>query len=219
MVFRTLSGEQSKIRGVWSLSLNNKSGVLNESIGVDVGSGNESSGTGIVKSAYGINIDVQAGNGTIDNGYGVFIRRVQGANTYGVYQQGIASKNYFEGSIGIGTTNPDMELTVKGKIHAEEVKIDLSVPAPDYVFKDDYNLRNIEEVEEFIKENNHLPEIPSAKEFEQNGVMQAEMDMNLLKKIEELTLYTIQQQKEITELKILIKNLLEKDKKKLISNH
>ena len=113
------------------------------------------------------------------------------------------------GRIGVGTTNPDMELTVKGNIHAEEVKIDLNVPAPDYVFKEGYILRSIKDVERFIKENNHLPEMPSAKEFEQNGVMQAEMDMNLLKKIEELTLYTIQQQKEIEELKIQNKKLLE----------
>ncbi len=105
------------------------------------------------------------------------------------------------GNVGIGTTSPDMKLTVKGNIHAEEVKIDLNVPAPDYVFKEDYDLRSIEELENFIKENSHLPEIPSAKEFERNGVMQAEMDMNLLKKIEELTLYTIQQQKEIESLK------------------
>ncbi|MEX0361390.1 MAG: hypothetical protein AB3N10_10460, partial [Allomuricauda sp.] len=98
------------------------------------------------------------------------------------------------GNVGIGTANPDMKLTVKGKIHAEEVKIDLNVPAPDYVFKKEYNLRSLEEVEDYIKENCHLPEIPSAKEFEQNGIMQAEMDMGLLKKIEELTLYTIAQE-------------------------
>ncbi|MBQ4804514.1 hypothetical protein J8L88_16760 [Aquimarina sp. MMG015] len=104
------------------------------------------------------------------------------------------------GNVGIGTTNPDMKLTVKGNIHAEEVKIDLNIPAPDYVFKESYNLRSIEEVENFIKKNSHLPEIPSAKEFEQNGVMQAEMDMNLLKKIEELTLYTIDQEKKIKKL-------------------
>ena len=103
------------------------------------------------------------------------------------------------GRIGVGTTNPDMELTVKGNIHAEEVKIDLNVPAPDYVFKEDYQLRTLGQLEDFIAENNHLPEMPSAKEFEQNGVMQAEMDMNLLKKIEELTLYTIQQEKKINE--------------------
>jgi regulation of enolase protein 1 (concanavalin A-like superfamily) len=104
-------------------------------------------------------------------------------------------------NVGIGTTNPDMKLSVKGQIHAEEVKIDLSVPAPDYVFKKDYDLKSIEEVEKFILKNSHLPEIPSAKDFEQNGVMLAQMDMNLLKKIEELTLYTIQQQKEILQLK------------------
>ncbi len=131
-------------------------------------------------------------------------------------------------NIGIGTTRPDMKLTVKGNIHAEEVKIDLNIPAPDYVFKSDYKLRSIEEVESFIKEHSHLPEIPSAKEFAKNGVMQAEMDMNLLKKIEELTLYTIEQekkikalemekvenekqQKEIDELKALVQKLL-KDK-------
>lgn len=102
-----------------------------------------------------------------------------------------------DGKVGIGTTTPDMKLTVKGNIHAEEVKIDLNVPAPDYVFKSDYKLRSLEEVESFIKENSHLPEIPSVKEFAKNGVMQAAMDMNLLKKIEELTLYTIEQEKKI----------------------
>lgn len=111
------------------------------------------------------------------------------------------------------TESPDMKLTVKGKIHAEEVKIDLNVPAPDYVFKSDYTLRSIEEVESFIKEHSHLPEIPSAKEFTENGVMQAEMDMNLLKKIEELTLYTIQQEKKIKKQAEKIKNLESLNKK------
>jgi len=115
--------------------------------------------------------------------------------------QSSTGDGYFKGKLGIGTTSPDMKLTVNGNIHAKEVKIDLNIPAPDYVFNDDYKLMTIKELESFIKKNSHLPEIPSAKEFEQNGVMQAEMDMNLLKKIEELTLYTIQQQKEIESLK------------------
>ncbi|WP_340063196.1 hypothetical protein [Ascidiimonas aurantiaca] len=116
------------------------------------------------------------------------------------------------GNIGIGTSNPDMKLTVKGNIHAEEVKIDLNVPAPDYVFKKDYKLRSIEALEKFIEENHHLPEIPSAKEFEQNGILQAKMDMDLLKKIEELTLYIIAQQKEIERLKSMEKRLTEVEK-------
>ncbi|ADV50282.1 hypothetical protein I2486_14865 [Cellulophaga sp. E16_2] len=117
------------------------------------------------------------------------------------------------GNVGIGTINPDMKLTVKGNIHAEEVKIDLNVPAPDYVFKEDYKLRSIEDLENYIKENSHLPEIPSAKEFEENGVMQGEMDMNLLKKIEELTLYIIQQEKKINALEALDSKYIELEKR------
>ncbi|AUP78825.1 tail fiber protein [Flavivirga eckloniae] len=121
------------------------------------------------------------------------------------------------GNVGIGTTAPDMKLAVKGKIHAEEVKIDLNVPAPDYVFKEGYNLISIKELEKFIEENSHLPEMPSAKEFEENGIMQAEMDMNLLKKIEELTLYTIEQQKKIESLEEQVSkvNMLKEENKTL----
>ncbi|WP_281987686.1 tail fiber protein [Aquimarina aggregata] len=104
------------------------------------------------------------------------------------------------GNLGIGTTAPDSKLTVKGKIHAEEVKIDLSVPAPDYVFKKEYNLLSIGEVQQHIKDNGHLPNIPSAKEMEKNGVELGIMNMKLLEKIEELTLYTIDQEQRIKDL-------------------
>jgi hypothetical protein len=103
-------------------------------------------------------------------------------------------------NVGIGTKNPDEKLTVNGKIHAQEVRIDLSSPmtkVPDYVFANNYKLKSLQEVEEFIKQNSHLPEIPSAKEIEKNGLMLAEMNMSLLKKIEELTLYSIAQEKKI----------------------
>ncbi|WP_264523470.1 tail fiber protein [Flavobacterium sp. N502536] len=103
-------------------------------------------------------------------------------------------------NVGIGTTKPDEKLTVNGKIHAQEIRIDLSGPmtkVPDYVFTNDYKLKSLQEVEEFIKQNSHLPEIPSAKEIEKNGLMLAEMNMSLLKKIEELTLYSIAQEKKI----------------------
>lgn len=116
------------------------------------------------------------------------------------------------GKIGIGTKNPDELLTVKGKIHTQEVLVDLDgAVAPDYVFEKhftgssevmpEYNLISLEELEVFLKENNHLPNIPSAATMQIEGVSLKEMNLLLLQKIEELTLYTIQQQKEIDALK------------------
>ncbi len=112
------------------------------------------------------------------------------------------------GNVGIGTTAPDAKLAVSGRIHAEEVKVDLSVPGPDYVFKTDYELKSLEEVQRYIKENGHLPNIPSAKEMETNGVDLGTMEMKLLEKIEELTLYTIEQQKELEVYKTLKKEFV-----------
>ncbi len=105
------------------------------------------------------------------------------------------------GSIGIGTTTPDEKLTVNGNIHALEVRVDLSVPGPDYVFEEDYDLKSLEEIEQYIQAHKHLPEIPSAKEMETEGIEVGVMNMLLLKKVEELTLHSIAQQKEIQRLK------------------
>ncbi|BFP40638.1 hypothetical protein FGF1_14830 [Flavobacteriaceae bacterium GF1] len=110
-----------------------------------------------------------------------------------------------DGKMGIGTTSPDAKLTVKGNIHAEEVKVDLNVPAPDYVFKEGYDLKSLQEIQDYIKEHGHLPNIPSAQEMEEDGIELGRMNMKLLEKIEELTLYVIDLKKEI--------NLLKKDKK------
>ncbi len=71
---------------------------------------------------------------------------------------------------------------------------------PDYVFADDYRLMPLDEVEKFIVENRHLPRIPSARDVEARGLNMTEMQMALLEKVEELTLYTLQQQKMIDEL-------------------
>jgi len=106
-----------------------------------------------------------------------------------------------EGNVGIGTIAPDEKLTVKGKIHTQEVRVDMAGPlVPDYVFANDYKLKSLQEVEDFIKENKHLPEIPSAQEIEKKGLMLAEMNMSLLKKMEEMTLYMIEQNKKIENL-------------------
>ena len=119
--------------------------------------------------------------------------------------------SYFNGgNVGIGTTVPDAKLAVKGTVHAQEVKVDLAVPGPDYVFNSDYNLLSLEEIKTYIDKNKHLPEVPSAKEMEANGVQLGEMNMLLLKKIEELTLYVIEQSDELKNQKTQNENLLQR---------
>lgn len=120
-----------------------------------------------------------------------------------------------EGKIGVGTPYPDELLTVDGKIHGKELLIDSSVPVPDYVFEKHYDdLKTLEWIEKFIQENGHLPNMPSAKDIESEGLDLEQMDMAMLRKIEELTLYLIEQDKLITELELSV-GQLELDKKEL----
>ncbi|WP_442845057.1 hypothetical protein [Leeuwenhoekiella sp. H156] len=107
------------------------------------------------------------------------------------------------GFVGIGTSNPDSQLAVKGLIHAQEVKVDLNgAVAPDYVFKEGYDLWSINAVEAYIDQNGHLPNIPSAAEFKSEGLNLKEMNLKLLEKIEELTLYIIDQNAKIENLEL-----------------
>ena len=123
------------------------------------------------------------------------------------FSNGIVTK---EGKIGIGTKNPDELLSVKGKIHANEVKVDLAVPA-DYVFQKyytgnsslnpSYQFKSLEEIKSYTEQHHHLPDLPSANEIQQTGLSLGEMNNLLLQKIEELTLHLIEQNEEIKKLK------------------
>ncbi|WP_157493856.1 hypothetical protein [Fulvivirga imtechensis] len=116
------------------------------------------------------------------------------------------------GSVGIGTELIDgYKLSVNGKIRAsDDIKVYPSSQWSDFVFEEDYNLRPLEEVEAFIKENKHLPEVPSAQEVEGSGIDLGAMDARLLQKIEELTLYMIEIKKENEKLKAEVEVLKKK---------
>lgn len=108
------------------------------------------------------------------------------------------------GNIGIRNTNPQYSLDVKGIIHANEIIV-TEGPEADDVFYPGYSLLSISDLEHFIKEEKHLPGVPSAVEFKTKGYNLGEMDELLLRKIEELTLYIIELKKENEELKSQMK--------------
>ena len=113
-----------------------------------------------------------------------------------------AAKDFFAvGNVGIGTLpSANYKLAIDGNVIAEEVRVALKANWPDYVFEDDYNLEPLNKVEEFINTYGHLKDIPDALTAESDGISLGEMNALLLKKIEELTLYTIQQEKKINSL-------------------
>ena len=115
-----------------------------------------------------------------------------------------------DGNVGIGTGNLDAnyKLTVKGEILCTQVNITEINNIPDYVFDTNYKLKSLlNEVEPFIIKNKHLPDVPSAKDIKNNGMNIGDMNVILLKKVEELTLYTIEQQKTIEIFKEQIEKL------------
>ena len=103
------------------------------------------------------------------------------------------------GNVGIGTTNPTYTLTVNGTIRAKEIIVDTGWS--DFVFEDNYRLRPLREVEQFISANKHLPGIPTEAEVKEKGVTLGNISSKLLQKIEELTLYLIDLKKENNSLK------------------
>lgn len=118
-------------------------------------------------------------------------------------QQTVLSWNS-NGEVTIGTNKSSgYKLSIGGKMRAEEIEVSLASTWPDYVFASDYELQKLSEVEKFINENHHLPNVPSENEVKE-GINLGEMDAILLRKIEELTLYMIELRKENIELREIV---------------
>lgn len=106
------------------------------------------------------------------------------------------------GNVGIGTSNPTYKLSVNGGVRCKEVVVESAWA--DYVFNREYKLPTLSETEEFILRNQHLPNIPSAKEIEEKGLNLGELQKKMMEKIEELTLYIIDANKRIEELEKIV---------------
>lgn len=134
---------------------------------------------------------------------------IDNTNTSEPLVYGDFSTNLFwiTGNVGIGSQGDNRtlasghKLSVKGKIACEEVRVQPEADWPDYVFAKDYDLMSISNLKKSIKENHHLPNIPSADEVAENGIEVGEMQRKMIEKIEELTLYVIDLQEQIEELK------------------
>lgn len=132
------------------------------------------------------------------------------ANNGEYLSYGMTSTGWFWGTspLTLGSTGTDikyaLQLSTDGLLTAREIQVTLSGWA-DYVFQEDYELMTLQEVEDYIQLNGHLPDVPSEKEVLESGVNVGEMDAILLRKIEELTLHVIEQDKKIALLESQIK--------------
>jgi hypothetical protein len=122
----------------------------------------------------------------------------------------VHGKTWLYGNVHIGSAEYESttKLAVHGKVFAREVIVtDSPLIWPDYVFDENYKLTPLDQLSEYLKHHKHLPEIPATAEVAENGISVGEITPLLLKKIEELTLHVIQQQKEIENLKLSINEL------------
>ena len=142
---------------------------------------------------YGYNIPSKSGE---------FYRNYINFYTADVNRLTITSQGY----VGIGTTTPQESLSVNGNIRSKQVKVE-TTNWPDYVFEDHYKVMPLSDLEKYITKNKHLPEMPSAIEIESTGQNLGEINLKLLKNLEELTIHLIEKDKQIQQQDLRIKRL------------
>lgn len=192
-------GDITAILGVGEISANQSTG--NITLSADV-AGNKWNANKIMGKSVSFPGALSSGQVLKYNGTGWVPSSDNGsAGGSPVWQSSVPNIYFSNGNVGIGTTaQPGIKLAVKGKIHARELIVNLNIPGPDYVFEKDYALAGLPEVESFIRQNKHLPGVPSAKHIEKNKLSLSEMNMVILKKVEELSLYIIDHEDRISKL-------------------
>jgi hypothetical protein len=202
----------SDIRRVLTLRGNGHVGIGNDNPAatLQVGDGTASKGIYI----KGTKSDIIQEGANLNLGESTLQQNGSGGLTAWTYNGGWQSRLFIHGSsgkIGIGTTNPQELLSVNGSILAKKVRVSInSADWPDYVFAPSYRLRPLSEVENYINKYSHLPEVTPAATIEKNGVDLGASQAELLKKVEELTLYAISQEKRTNEQEKTIKQQAEK---------
>lgn len=176
-----------------------------------LGNGIEILGNNLVPFRRGIS----TGNDNVSGAFNFFVNSNQSGAAFN-FKNGLTNTNLMSITpdavvgvkVSIGTTKPqgthaDFKFAVDGKVVAQSLFITATGVSnwADYVFAPDYKLPNLYDIEAYYKANKHLPEIPSAAEVKENGINVAEINTLLLKKIEELTILMVNQQKQIDELK------------------
>ncbi len=213
-VYLGSSSGRHNVDGSWNVFIGDLSGYRNDNIygqnvflGFGAGTNNiDGHGNVMIGSSAGANstgsdnIYIGIGAGRNATGDGKLYIDVTDTSTPLIYgdfaskKLGIGGINTFPNTIGNASVS-DYSLFVKGGILTDEVRV--ATGWADYVFAEDYKLSTLKEVEEFINKNGHLPNVPSAKEVEANGMSVGEMAKIQQEKIEELTLYVIKQNKQI----------------------
>ncbi len=193
------------------------SGTYSTAMGYETtASGYYSTAMGISTTASGSGSTAMGGNTTASGGVTTAMGRdiiVSGIYSFGIgldnTARTVSAENVMAimgGNVGIGEINPQSKLAVNGTITTKEIEVTIDGWS-DFVFDSNYDLKSLDEVEQFISENGHLPEIPSAEEVKENGLNLGNMQAKLLQKIEELTLYVIELKKDNDELRIKVDGL------------
>ena len=177
---------------------------------IEVNFTRELTGLAILSDTYGWNT-ARPFSGVLPNGGGTVRAEARVGK--------LAIDNYltvtYDGKVGIGTASPSEKLSVDGTIRAKEIKVEAG-PWPDYVFENGYKLPSVDEIRSYISEHGHLEGVPSASNVAKEGISIGEMNVILLKKIEELTLLLIKKDDELQVQKQAITELgteMEKVKK------